>query len=70
MKTIENTYQPAELRTLSPELGLFIITGSFEEVKQQQHIMAHDYRSVDVRPSSFDRVISGKTIRRLGLFGL
>ena len=70
MKTIENNYQAAELRTLSPELGLFIITGSFEEVKQQETILAREYHSIDVRPSSFDRVLRGGKARRLGLFSL
>ena len=67
MNTIEQ-YQPTELRTITPELGLFVVTGSFDEVKLQEAMFVADLHCKSVQPSSFDRMLSVKRIKRLGLF--
>lgn len=64
------SHTEAILRVVTPELGLFVITGTFEEVEDQNAILANEYHIPEVRHSTFNRVLSGGRARRLGLFGL
>ena len=64
------SHTEAILRVVTPQLGLFTITGSFEEVEDQNRILANEYHIPEVRHSTFNRVLAGGRARRLGLFGL
>ena len=60
----------AVLRVFTAELGLFTITGTFEDIQGQNAILEQEYRIPEVRNSTFNRVMAGGKIRRIGLFSL
>ena len=60
----------ATLRVFTADLGLFTITGTFEDIQSQNAILEQEYHIPEVRNSTFNRVMAGGKIRRLGLFSL
>lgn len=53
--------QPVELHTLTPELGIFVITGSLQDVEAVQDSFEG---SRTVSSSTFDRVAYGAPARK------
>lgn len=53
--------QYVELQTLTPELGIFVISGTVDEVEAVQH----EFKARSVSQSTFDRVAYGRAPKRL-----
>lgn len=61
MKANTQTIEYVELQTLTPELGLFVISGSMNDIEAVQH----DFRGQSVSQSTFDRIAYGRASRKL-----
>lgn len=59
----EKQNQPAELRIINQELGLFVITGMLSEMEDQADRL-EGYQMV--RPGTMDRFLAGGRVRRIG----
>lgn len=60
MKQIQ-TVQYAELSTLTPELGVFVITGALDDVQTTRN----DFRVKVVSQSTFERYAYGRASKKL-----
>jgi hypothetical protein len=58
------TNQPVELQLLTPELGVFIVTGILQDVEP----VMHDFRGRSVSQSTFERIAYGRAAKKLFLF--
>lgn len=61
-QTIE-TFQPAELKVITPELGLLVITGSFEDVVEAQKTFDRTQHPTVLSPSAFEAAVQGRGVK-------
>lgn len=67
MKTSHNTQtiessQPAELKVITPELGLLVITGSFEDVLEAQKTFDRTEHPKVLSASAFEAAVQGRGV--------
>ena len=63
-----NNYQPTILDVYTPELGVFTITGDYQDVLPVESLYARLYRTKRVNTSTFERIVFGRPRRRLAFF--